>query len=93
MVPLIRVSFVPYVDWAAHLGGLIGGALTACIVFGRHLSSPRAGLFVQIAGFIGLVAFLAGGFVLLATVTKPTRDLIHFCDNYRNHLKDQSIPC
>ena len=71
----LAISFVPGISWAAHIGGLIGGAVTGWIMFDlERRGSPAwialtiaAGLFVVLTG-AGLLAmhhvYLTGRAVL-----------------------------
>lgn len=78
---LIVLSFsaVPYIDWAAHAGGLVSGCTLGCIMFGRTLSSSfRRRVVVSIGALLwvtGLVAML----VVLFTVLNPMQGLKDVC--------------
>ena len=37
IVITLSFSTVPYVDWAAHMGGLLGGMLVSAVIFAPHL--------------------------------------------------------
>jgi membrane associated rhomboid family serine protease len=65
-------SFVPFIDWAAHIGGLIAGALTALILFGTDGKQRSAG-----AVFLA-IAFAAA--ILAVATSHPDPAMVNMCD-------------
>jgi membrane associated rhomboid family serine protease len=92
---LITLSFstVPYIDWAAHLGGLLGGMMIGGIIFGGEFKSARWRMSVRFGSAFLLSAYFVTAFVIVADVIKPPRELLHLCKLVREQLYDQSIPC
>ncbi len=87
---------MPYVDWAAHLGGLIGGAVLALFLFGKDMNerfSEDVKFVVRWVGITSYVTFVAVGLTLTLLYLKPARHLLHVCKLYREHLDDPNIPC
>ena len=63
------LSLVPMVDWAAHAGGLLGGAMLALVLFAptlAELSGLGGKLCAMLMGVVGAglcLAFFVGGIV------------------------------
>ena len=93
IVVTLSFSTVPYVDWAAHTGGLLGGMLASSLVFSEFIKTPRIRTAVRAGAAVGLAGYLVVGFVVVATVLEPNPDLLHVCEHFRNALNDQAIPC
>ena len=77
----------------AHTGGLLGGMLMSGIIFGDSVKRPRTRAAVRGGSAVLLAAYLVVGFVVVAVVIEPDRDLLHICGYYRASLNDPSIPC
>ena len=93
IVVTLSFSTVPYVDWAAHTGGLLGGMLLSALIFSESIKTPTTRLGIRIFASFALVAYLVISFVVVATVLEPDEDLLRVCKHFRNALNDQAIPC
>jgi len=93
IVVTLSFSTVPYVDWAAHTGGLLGGMLLSAVIFSEYIKTPTTRLGVRVVASAALVAYLVISFVVVATILEPDEDLLHVCKHFRNALNDQAIPC
>jgi hypothetical protein len=93
IVVTLSFSTVPYVDWAAHTGGLVGGMLLSSLIFSEDIKTPRIKLGVRVFASTALAAYLVAGFVIVATVLEPDKDLLHVCEHFRKALDDKAIPC
>lgn len=69
IVTIVCLSFLPLMDFAAHVGGLSMGAALAMVLFGSRLQSNKWRISCQVSGALLTVAFLAGGFVWLLMFT------------------------
>lgn len=86
-------SFIPYVDWAAHLGGLLAGQTVGLIIFSARIRSwcwktvwSMAGIALTIIGF-----FVAIGYML--SVVEPAEELRDVCGYYKQYFDDYECNC
>lgn len=89
----LMFSFVPFVDWSAHLGGLIGGSLVAAAIFSSKIKEEKYRSVVKWGGIAGTVLFLVLATYHIALNLKPNRDLLHICKMFRHTYDDPSMPC
>jgi len=78
------LTFLTYIDWSGHLGGLVTGFLTGMVVFPFALKSRAIRATLR---FIGLLGLMTGGMVLgylLFHYTDTDEDLADACDYFRN---------
>jgi len=80
VVLVIPISFLPMVDWAAHLGGMAFGAALSLVVFGGRLQSRRWRAATYAAGLSCTAACIALGAWLFLARTEPSESLLHICD-------------
>jgi hypothetical protein len=73
------MSFVPNIDWAAHVGGLVGGLLAGGWAFGGALKSRRKRLLVRWGGAALLAGCSALGLAWLFLYSQPPLALLEFC--------------
>jgi len=73
---------VPFVDWAAHLGGLIGGLLMGGALFGRSLEPAWQGKLCQCTSILVLLAGIGTGLWIVYDVIEPDEKLLHICAYY-----------
>lgn len=80
---LIVFSFVPGINWAAHLFGMLTGALLAVWMFaGLPLALPQPTHVVRAARYAALAAYfviLLAGLVTVFTAGTQPRYLLHLC--------------
>jgi hypothetical protein len=62
------MSFIPYVDWAAHLGGFMIGAMIGVIYFAVESDHPQVRKLGPYVAAALLVIYFALGFALFYTV-------------------------
>lgn len=87
-------SFIPYVDWAAHLGGLIGGILIGIPVFAMHIESViwrsvlvLFGAAATIVCFVFALSYMYGGNV------EAAEELRDVCGYYKQFFDDYECVC
>ena len=68
---------MPNVDWAAHVAGLVAGALLGMLAFGGAAKRPWLVRTTGGVAFLGLSA--AGVAALLTGVVVPPRELLLYC--------------
>lgn len=86
-------SFIPYVDWAAHLGGLLAGQTIGLVLFSRKIRSRRWAFFWCIVGLvITLFSFMVSIFYMLNYV-EAEPDLRDVCEYYKRYFEDYECNC
>lgn len=80
---VLSFSFVPLVDWAAHLGGLIGGMAMGGALFSAHL--PAGNKRVALRRVVPLLLLVAMLVLLLVTLLAldPDPELGDLCEVVR----------
>lgn len=69
LINLVIGFVIPQVDWRAHLGGLVAGAITAYFLDGRR---------GRRVGYLAIASLVAGMVVLIAVRTAELRSLVGF---------------
>jgi membrane associated rhomboid family serine protease len=96
VVIVMLFSFIPFVDWAAHLGGLISGFLIGLAIFPFDLQSTHwsvrivcggLGLTVTIICFAQALAYMYGGQV------QTIDELKDVCGYYKKNFEDYECNC
>ena len=73
------MSFVPYIDWAAHVAGLVGGIFCGMWLFGGACKTPAKRILTRYAGMVFLAGFSALGLAYIFLVIQPPKELLEFC--------------
>ncbi len=73
----VGFSFVPYIDWAAHIGGLVSGALMALWVFRAKLTASKRQVATAWAGLIVYLLLFGGCLWACYATTTPDRALLY----------------
>jgi len=88
-------SFIPYVDWAAHLGGLIGGFCIGLIMFSADLKNAVFSKLTWL--FIGIGVTAAYFIVLFHQVyssdIEAAEELRDVCGYYKQFFEDYECNC
>jgi len=87
-------SFIPFVDWAAHLGGMLTGMAVGLILFSCDIRSYLwkacwflVGLGLTIGGFWTSLTYMYSGNV---EIVEQLRDV---CDYYQQMMGDNEYEC
>ena len=70
---------VPYIDWAAHIFGLISGGVLGLWIFGGRCDAPLKRALVRGVGLGGYLLMMAAGLAVIFTSLNPPTELLHFC--------------
>jgi len=80
IIVVLLLSFSKYIDWAAHIGGMVGGMLWGLVLFGDSLSDIGAGFFCRwlfrIFFLVVLVMMYIVGIFVMLTVNVPTAPIV-----------------
>ena len=76
-------SFIPFIDWAGHIGGFCAGFFIGMIIFSSQIESRLCRLLWGVAGFLSMILFFVGGLIQLYTVVEPDESLADVCQYYR----------
>ena len=86
-------SFVPYVDWAAHLGGLLAGFCTGMICFSSWIKTLRYIVLWFIVGSgLTIVAYYMALQYMYSEV-EPMEELKDVCGYYKQYFEDYECNC
>jgi len=79
IVIMVPLSFVPMVDWAAHIGGTLFGFCISAAVFANRIQTQNWRIATRVAGIVSSVALLAVSVVWVFFFTKPNKELLNLC--------------
>lgn len=77
---LIGTSFMPMIDWAAHLGGMAAGAAISTFIFAGRLQDRPWRIGTRAAGFAFLAALVGVTVWQLLSTVEPSMALLELCD-------------
>jgi hypothetical protein len=87
-------SFIPYVDWAAHLGGLVAGLLVGIPIFALHFESMIwRTLWVVIGTAATVVCFVWSLSYMYSGAIEPAEELGDVCGYYQQFFDDYECTC
>uniref|UniRef100_A0A7S2XSY5 rhomboid protease n=1 Tax=Attheya septentrionalis TaxID=420275 RepID=A0A7S2XSY5_9STRA len=87
------MSFIPFVDWAAHLGGLIGGIAIGMLVFAPDTGAKTTGCFWLLVGAGCTAGLFISLLVYMYTEVEPQEDLRDVCQYYKQMTGDDGYEC
>jgi len=86
-------SFVPFVDWSAHLGGVIAGFCSGIICFSCYIQNKLFLVFWFLVG-VGITAIYYGGTITyMLNEVEPMDDLDDVCGYYQQFFEDYECNC
>jgi len=89
---LIPTSFIPMVDWAAHLGGLLCGAFVSMIIFGNRLQTQSWAIGTRVAGVVGFVVLVSFSTWWFLSKVEPIEALLRICDQKKDCPRSTKQP-
>uniref|UniRef100_A0A6U0S1P1 rhomboid protease n=1 Tax=Eucampia antarctica TaxID=49252 RepID=A0A6U0S1P1_9STRA len=93
VVLVMLLSFIPYVDWAAHLGGLLSGIAVGMVVFSIEKRN-RFWRSVWLLVGIGLTTLYFWKTIqLMYSGVEPMQDLEDVCAYYQQYFEDYECTC
>ena len=94
VILVMAFSFIPYVDWAAHLGGLVAGFVVGIMVFSLDLQLICCKLFWLIAGLaITLICFGLLLSHMYSDDIEVAEELRDVCGYYQQYFDDYECNC
>lgn len=99
VILILAFSFIPYVDWAAHVGGLIGGFAVGMLLFSCRVKTRMWKILWFLVGFIMTGAGLALGIVYMNKEVKDDiagqmKDVCKYYQEYFGNLgEDYECRC
>lgn len=93
IILVMAMSFIPYVDWAAHLGGLIAGFVIGLVCFSFKIRNWCFILIWFVIGVGSTVALFAGALVFMYTGVEANEDLRDVCGYYKQYFQDYECQC
>lgn len=94
VIVILLFSVVPFVDWAAHFGGLISGFLIGIAVFGLDLKTHRC--IKILVSWCGLVATVYVFFKTMQYMYQNTQDIPELrdvCGYYKKNFASYECNC
>lgn len=94
VVLVMLFSFIPFVDWAAHLGGLIAGFVVGLMIFAWDI--PGVGwkvLWFAIGTAATVTAFTVGLQYMYSGEVETVEELRDVCGYYKEHFEDYECNC
>jgi len=93
VILVLAFSFVPYVDWAAHLGGVICGFITGMMCFSPWIKTRYCAVFWFSVGIGFNAVFYILSLSYLFTYVEPNGNLKDVCGYYQQYFQDYECNC
>ena len=99
IILVMAMSFIPFVDWAAHVGGVIAGFVFGIVCFSFQLGrrdSIVSWVFVAlwfIVGLGGVIAYYVMMLVYMYTEVEANPDLKDVCAYYQQFFENYECTC
>ena len=95
VIVVMLFSFIPYVDWAAHLGGLIAGFCVGMILFACDLQKARWSktLWLLVGLAITIIYFTVVFERMYSGEIDPAEELRDVCKYYKENFEEYECNC
>ena len=95
VIVVMLFSFIPYVDWAAHLGGLVAGFCVGMIIFAVDLKKAVCSkLFWLLVGVAITIAYFVVVFkIMLSGEIEAAEELRDVCKYYQENFEEYECNC
>jgi len=87
------MSFIPYVDWAAHLGGMIAGFVLGLVLFSFQIRNWGFKLVWLVVGVGVTVVLYSVGMAYMYTMVETNEELRDVCGYYQQYFDDYECQC
>ena len=92
IVIVAAMSFIPYVDWAAHLGGMIAGFVLGLVCFSFKIRSYIFMLLWFVVGVGSTIALYSAAMAYMYSV-ETNDELRDVCGYYKQFFEDYECNC
>jgi energy-coupling factor transporter transmembrane protein EcfT len=93
VILVLAFSFVPYVDWAAHLGGVICGFASGMVCFSAWIKTKTYAAFWFVVGVALNLVFYIVTLTYFLTYVEPRNDLMDVCEYYKQFFENYECNC
>ena len=93
VIIVMLLSFVPFIDWAAHLGGLIVGMTVGLAIFSFQSHRPCLRILYFCTGVAFTVVYFAVSLWYMYDRVEPNEILRDVCDYYRQFFEGYECTC
>lgn len=95
VILILVFSFIPYVDWAAHMGGLMGGFVVGLMIFSLKVKTVQWKIGLFAFGFLFALIGFSTGVLHMIQETKAgvAQEMEDVCGYYMNYFDDYECNC
>ena len=94
VIVVMLFSFIPFVDWAAHLGGLVAGFLVGLMIFCFEIHSHCWKIVWLVIGTAATITCFTVAFTYMYSGNVETiEELRDVCGYYKEHFEDYECNC
>jgi len=93
IVIVMAMSFIPYVDWAAHLGGVLAGFVLGLVCFSFKIRSWFFMLIWFVVGVGSTIALYSALMAYMYNGVEVNEDLRDVCGYYQQYFDDYECRC
>merc|ERR1712228_1154855 len=86
-------SFIPFVDWAAHLGGFVAGITIGLIIFSTTIKTCCWAFIWFACGVASTTAFFVWEILYLNQNVEYSEELRDVCEYYQQFFEDYECNC
>lgn len=90
---VMLLSFIPFVDWAAHLGGLLAGIAIGMVLFSVEKKDPRWRIVWFVVGIVLTIIYYGKTIELMYSGVEPIEELKDVCGYYKQYFDDYECVC
>jgi hypothetical protein len=93
VVIVMAFSFIPFVDWAAHLGGLLAGMAVGLTVFSFSIQSMAWRIIWFVIGLVVTIVGFVGSLYYMYNEVEPLDILRDVCGYYQEYYEGYECSC
>lgn len=95
VILILGFSFIPFVDWAAHVGGLLGGFMIGMLIFSLQIKSMRWKIGMFSFGLLSNLIFFGtgAGYMIKFAKQDVAMEMSDVCGYYEQFFEDYECNC